>query len=285
MVGKDRHNGEKALIVSTGPSITNKKVMKQIKKMAKKSVVFGLKESIPYLRERGVKVTYSVSMDPGGERQVKRTPIDKNVTYCLASSCHPMLYDHLLESQCKIEVFHSACGHVEPDYEPGILIEYGVGEQTKYSIRRGTEIFDTEEGYPFCSMIPLLRTEVDVYHDLFGCADTMQGGFTVTNRTLALAKYMGFSDITMAGTDFGWRNKGGSHYSDLVKVPSMDDNFMEDHGVVDGTPWFTRPDQLASACDVARRIKKGEVKVIGDSLAVALSKRDDSFLDKVVQLK
>lgn len=283
MVEKDRHLGENALICSTGPSIMDDAVMEQVKRFADDGfVVFGLKESIPYLRDRGVDVAYSVSMDPGGDRQVQRTPIDTSVTYCVASSCHPKLFDHLLSNGCRVEVFHSACGYSEPSCEKGFMVN--LSKDQCAVIQGEYEMLDTE-AVPFCPIVPTLEGEVEVYQRLFNNGDAMQGGFTVTNRTIALTKYFGFERTVCAGTDFGWRDAGGCHYSKLVHVPALDDNPMCDSGVVDGVPWFTRPDQLASAVDVARKVKKGEVEIIGDSLALALSRKDDDFLDKIIRFE
>ena len=284
VVKKDSHAGEKAIICSTGSTIKNKTVMRQVKKLAKTHVVFGLKETIPYLKKNKVKVTYTVAMDPGGERQVKRTPIDTDVIYCLASTCHPSLYDHVKGAGCKIKVFHSACGESEAVYEPGVLHKV---TENDYAVMNGEFVLKTVDGeYEFCPLVSFLKPEVDIYWDLFkGYAATMCGGFTVTNRALALANYMGFKEIVMAGTDFGWRREGDSHYSDLVKVAANDESYMSDSGEVDGVEWFTKPDQLASAADVAKKIKAGEVTVLGDSLAVALSKREDSFLNNIVRIE
>lgn len=284
VVEKNCHAGEKALICSTGPTIQKKAIIRQVKRLAKDHVVFGLKETIPFLKSKGVKVTYTVSMDPGGQRQVTRTPIDKDVIYCLASSCHPALYDHVKAAGCEIRVFHSACGQSAPSYDKGMLVQ---ASNEEYSMVEGTfELKTMEGGYEFCPLIPLMKQEIQIYEELFdGYNAVMCGGFTVTNRTLALAKFMGFDEVVMAGTDFGWRKEGGSHYSGLVKVASNDDNYMTDQGLVDGTPWFTRPDQLASAQDVAFKIKAGEVTVIGDSLALALSKQTDDFLNDIVKIQ
>ena len=60
---------------------------------------------------------------------------------------------------------------------------------------------------------------------------------------------------------------------------------MTDQGRVDGKPWKTRPDLLASAVDVARHIKQSRLKVIGDSLAAALAKHPDEYLDRIVQIQ
>lgn len=286
MVKKDCHKGQRALICSTGPSIMDKKILKKIKKLAKNHVVFGLKETIPYLREHKINVKYTVSMDPGGGRQVARTPIDQDVIYCLASSCNPELYDHVLGGGCEIQVFHSACGESAPSYEPGILVQAHAHDPVHGLVKGVYELKTLEGGLDFCPLVPTIRSEIDLYGDLFnGQADVMCGGFTVTNRALALAKYMGFDRIVMAGTDFGWRDEGGSHYSGLVKVPANDESYMTDQGIVDGTPWFTKPDQLASAADVAKKIKANEVTVIGDSLAAALSKRSSEFLEDIVRLE
>ena len=231
MVEKDSHKGQRALICSTGPSIMDKKILKKVKKLSKNHVVFGLKETIPYLKEHKVNVKYTVSMDPGGGRQVARTPIDPDVTYCLASSCNPQLYDHVLDGGCEIQVFHSACGESAPDYEAGMLVQAHATENV-YGMAKGVfELKTLDDGFEFCPLIPTLITEIELYGRLFdGKADVMCGGFTVTNRALALAKYMGFSRVVMAGTDFGWRDEGGSHYSGLVHVSANDDNYMTDCG-------------------------------------------------------
>ena len=78
VVEKDCHAGEKCLLVGTGPTLKNKDVFRQIKHFAKTHVVIGLKESVPYLKSKGINVTYSVSMDPGGKRQIARTPPDRH---------------------------------------------------------------------------------------------------------------------------------------------------------------------------------------------------------------
>jgi hypothetical protein len=284
VVEKDCCAGENCIIVSTGSTIKNKTVMRQIKTYAKTHTVIALKESIKFLKMKGVKVSYAVSMDPGGERQCKRTPREPDVIYCVASSCNPEFFDYLLEGECQINVFHSACGQGAPTFDKGMLVQVG---EDDFAVVEGEFVLTTmNEGLEVCPIISMVKQEVEIYKELFeGYADVMCGGFTVSNRALALAKYMGFHEIIMAGTDFGWRKEGGSHYSDLVQVATHDDQYMTDQGEVDGTPWFTKPDQLASAADVAKKIKAGEVTVLGDSLAVALSKRDDQFLEEIVKVK
>lgn len=283
LVEKDCHKGGKCLIVGTGPTLKNKTVFKQIKHLAETHVVIALKESIPYLIDKGVKVTYAVSMDPGGKRQIDRTPAVPGVIYCVASSCHSDFYDHLLENECEIKIFHSACGQGEAHYQKGMLINVGGDE---HSVVEGEFVLKTmNEEHEVCPVVGMVKNEIEIYQDLFGDDQAvMMGGFTVTNRALALAMFMGF-DVKMAATDFGWRKMGGSHYCDLVKVDHGDDAYMTDQGQVDGTPWYTKPDQLASAVDVAKKIRAGDLEVIGDTLPGALAKRDEKFLDEIVKIQ
>jgi len=281
---KNRHEGEKCLIVGTGPTIKNKTVMRQIRNLAVTHTVIGLKEAVGYLKSKGVNPTYSVSMDPGGKRQVDRTPPDKSVIYCVASACHPTFFDHLIEAGCEVHVFHSATGQAAPVYDKGMMVDAGCGIT---SFVEGEFICKTlYDEYEFCPLIGTMKQEIQIYGELFdGYCDVMCGGFTVTNRALALVNYFGFSDIVMAATDFGWRREGGSHYADIVKVDAYDNQYFSDGGQTDGKPWYTKVDQLSSAIDVARKIKAGEVTVLGDTLPGALSKKDDGFLEAIMQMK
>ncbi len=276
-----------ALIVAQGPTVQGRGVLGWIRRYANKGyTVFGIKESIAWLEDKGITVHYSVAMDPM-EYQVGRTPVYPHVTYCIASSCHPKLFDHVLAGGAKVMVFHSACGWVEKLFQPGLMFSLG-GDQM--AVVPGQMEMKTTEGNSFSPVCMSVRDEVTVYRGAFPSADVMIGGFTVGNRALGLAKYMGFENVVMAGMDFGWRDDGTGEdgklrYASFVKYAGLKDLFMNDKGRVDGKPWRTRPDLLASAVDVAKHIKKGQVKVLGDSLANAFAKKDDDYLDKVVRIQ
>lgn len=123
-----------------------------------------------------------------------------------------------------------------------------------------------------------------IYKGLFPNGNTMIGGFTVANRALGLCHYLGFKRPLLVGCDFGWR-ENSEYYADIVKASPLRDVFMNDKGRVDGKIWHTRPDLLASAVGIARQIKAKQADVIGDSLAKALSKKDNAFLDEVCGIK
>lgn len=290
MVERGRHEGTKKglLLCSTGPSLMDRKVLKKVNFYLNKRGfdLCALKESIPFLLEKtGCLARYSVGIDPGGDRQVKRTPAVPGVTYCLASSCNPLLYQHLLDGGCDVDVYHSACGYHEPAVIQGIALEFpGTKEQC---IIAGHFDLKMSDGAEFSPVACGTMGELAVYAKYFGQEIAMTGGFTVTNRALALMKFMGYTEFVLAGTDFGWREaqKRDSHYADFVEVKTEQAEYMTDNADVDGKTWCTRPDQIASAVDIAWKIKRGELKVIGDTLPNALAKRDDTYLKELVTIK
>jgi hypothetical protein len=283
MVEKDCHGGEPgAVICGLGPSIQKPGVMRQVRNYVRRGyTVFGIKEAITYLLGKGIAVRYSASMDPGAQ-QVAKTPVHDGVIYCLASSCHPALFDHLLDAGAEVRVYHSACGYVRHEMAPGFVID--LTDQQK-AIVAGQFELSTDDGCEFSPVCVAAKPEMAVYDALFGCADVMCGGFTVGNRALALAQYMGFRDLVMAGCDFGWRVvDGDDYYAGFVTRAPLDETFQVDDGKVDGKPWKTRPDLLGSAADIAHKIIDGQVTVLGDSLAVALAKRGRDYVDQVAQV-
>lgn len=288
LIEKDRHAGAPgALICGMGNSLETKATRRAIRRHARRGwTVFAIKDAITYVRELGLSVTYSVAMDPG-EHQIAKTPVYAEVIYCMASSCHPSLYDHVLAGGAEAQVFHSACGYKEYSYQPGFVLDLtprqppgANGRDRQQAIVLNECELNTEEGYPFSPVVLKETDEVGLYKQEFGRADTMCGGYVVGNRAIALAKYMGFARVVCAGMDFGWR-EGDGYYAPFSQAQFYDDLHMSDRGRTDGKVWWTRPDLLASAVDVARKIKAGEVTVIGDSLAAALAERDDAYLDEV----
>ena len=284
IVQKGMHADDRgALIVALGPSIQKPAVMREVRKFAGLGwTIFALKEAIRWLKDKGLPVHYAANMDPG-VNEAQRTPVYPEVTYCLASSCHPVLFDHVLEAGGRVLVYHSACGYADHEIRAGFALELGDEQQ---AVVLGQYELATTDGLQFSPIVHARTSEVEVYRRWFDHADVVIGGFTVANRALGLAKYMGFEKVVLAGTDFGWRvSSGDSYYAGFVKAAPLNDVWMTDSGRVDGKPWKTRPDLLASAVDIARHIKRGNVKVIGDSLAAALAKHPESYLDRIVTIQ
>lgn len=229
------------VVCGSGPSLLTEESLSFLRETEQKPGWFitACKESIRFLRERNIRVDYSVSMDPGAE-QVKKTHLDPHITYCIASSCNPALFDHVVNAGCKAMVFHSACG---------------------------------------------VMNEVMVYRKMFGKGDTVIGGFTAVNRAIGLMEYMGFpSPIILCGATMGWR-EDQDYYAPGAQGKHHNDVFMCDEGKIDGRKWFTRPDMMASAVQIARMIHTGQVKVIGESLAASLAAKPVEFLNHVARIQ
>lgn len=254
MMARDSHKGENVIVCGSAPSLVKANTLNRIRNHVKKGwKIVACKEAIELLRKRNIPVHYSVSMDPTDTQHLK-TYLDDGITYLIASSCHPTLFDHVINGGRACRVFHSACGWNGNVRNP----------QTNQTVH---------------------ITETDLYKNMFPNADVMCGGFTVVNRALSCAKYMGFEKVVLAGADFGWREKS-SYYAKGAKQKAGNEGIeMTDQGLVDGKPWLTRPDLLASAVSIAKLKKKGQIFGIwGDSLAASLAKRDDQFLESCCQI-
>jgi hypothetical protein len=286
MVEKERHKDSPGVVIaSTGPSIEDHDVLTEIHDLVvnRGYDLIALKESIKFLRDgHNLPVKYSVSMDPGRDRQITRTPVYDDVVYFVASSCSSELFDHISKG-ATVEVFHSACGYSESAIEPGMMFDVSPDQ---FCIVLGEYELKTTDDYTFSPVVTQGTNEVDIYQRLFPTGDTMQGGFTVTNRALALATYLGYPDIVIAGADFGWREDHASdtHYASFVTVGAQQKSYMTDEGRIDGNPWLTRPDQIASAADIAKRAQEGTIRLLGDTMAAALTKRSRDFIDQLVQI-
>lgn len=162
LVRRNSYAGKNAIILATGPSLTKPESIDKIRKYAKfpNNKIFALKEALRVCRELEIRVDFSVSMDPG-ERQATemKTPIYPGVTYLVASSCNPLLFEHLKAQ--KVMIFHSHCGAKDPET-------------------------NENEDDLYAKLWP-------------GYLDVMGGGLTVLNRAIMLSHYMGFNKKILIG--------------------------------------------------------------------------------------
>ncbi len=127
--------------------------------------------------------------------------------------------------------------------------------------------------------------EVALYNRHFKNGTVMGGGYNVLNRALAAFLYMGCRPVCLVGADGGWR-EGETFYADGTwNRPGVD---MCDNGMIDGRPWMTRPDMLASAVALARVAKtfsEEDFVIVGDVLPAKLRGRDEDFLRQCAQFE
>lgn len=237
-----------AVVCGTAPSLVKGSTLREIRRLQGIGYkVIAVKQAIRILPEYDIIPDFSVAMDPG-EKQIKKTPLDPRVTYIVASSCHPRMFDYLLKGGANVVLFHSACGAA------------------------------TEN---LC--------EMEIYERYFpeNCSyeSVASGGFTVVNRAVAAAEWMGAKRIYVAGAPFGWR-EGEDYYAPTVTEPAGNASgpTLDDQGRVDGKRWFSKADLLPSAMSLARKAKAdpGRFHFLGDSLAAALASKSDAFLERVI---
>lgn len=109
-------------------------------------------------------------------------------------------------------------------------------------------------------------------------------GATVVPRVVGLAAWLGFERIDVHGADCALGEGDVAHANGETAVEAFGPHILMG-GDINGRYWRTRPDLLMAAVDLARCVQKnpGHVRLIGDTLAVALCPKPDSYLDEVVR--
>lgn len=110
-----------------------------------------------------------------------------------------------------------------------------------------------------------------------------EGSISVA-RFIGLAMWMGFQRIDIYGADCAFGEGDIAHVNGETAAEAWGaPTLME--GNIDGRTWRTRPDMLMGAVDIARKAKRseGRIRLIGDTLPVALLGHEDSYLDQIMR--
>ena len=110
MIAHNELEGQNVIICGSGPTLTEPDVLDRIREYQSQGYILcALKKAIKVMHEKGFKIDYAVTMDPGAhiacEDRIYKAP---GVTHICASSSDPELFKYL-EGE-KIKIFHSACG-------------------------------------------------------------------------------------------------------------------------------------------------------------------------------
>lgn len=260
-----------AIIVGSGPSLNDPKVIEEVKKYkAEGAVIYACKQAIKYLHDLGISIDYGVTMDPGAHiarpEKIYKAP---GMTHIVASSSDTLLFDYLLadkpfpewfetlseDNQKKILDYKDIPDEVTDikDVPKQYANEY-VQEDDKFVLKKKDDyklwkagqfelkdagvnkadimIFHSATGY---------KNEVLLYEKLFGTTKEDRenvshyccgGGYNVVNRAVSAAIHMGAKRIICAGTDCGWRPDENFYVDNTNNRPGVD---MCDNGLVEGT--------------------------------------------------
>ena len=109
-------------------------------------------------------------------------------------------------------------------------------------------------------------------------------GATVVSRAIGLAQWMGFERVDVYGADCAFGEDDLVH-ANGEGVSEAYGNPVLMQGEISGRMWRTRPDMLLGAVDLVRKTKKseGRIRLMGDTLAVALLGKSEEFLTNVMR--
>lgn len=229
MVQQNSQLGRSVTICGAGPSLAT-----HADHLPATRHVWACNSALPYLKDRGVRVTHGVTIDQGqamlGPEEWGRT---FGVTYLVASCVNPALVTHLLADSRPIRFFHSYIGIPDPEGwsppEPGLSYEMWL-YRTKYKP-------SVQVGY----------------------------GLNCVPRAICLALYMGYADIRVYGADCACKPDappmplyGSTEYAawmDALVMYASGRTVGQAFGheppmaeaVIDGVRWHTRVDMIVSA--------------------------------------
>ena len=282
-ISENMLEGRNAVVCGNGPSLGQPEVLDAIRdRVIAGDLVIACKGAIRFLFEKGINPDYAVTMDPGAhiarpDRKIYKAP---SCTHIVASSSDPLVFKYLRSSMPYQKWLESISKKdqkavLQDDYILWVAGELTFDDTPQEDLHSKVMIFHSATG---------LKDETKLYKDLFTDDACMGGGYNVTNRAISAAIYMGIDKITLAGVDGGWR-EDQTFYADGAAMRKGVD--MNDMGLVDGPPWMTRPDMLASAVAMAKLIKKDPDRftTLGDTLPGKLAEKDDAFLDQCASFK
>lgn len=119
-------------------------------------------------------------------------------------------------------------------------------------------------------------------YDSFPPGVVLGEGFTVVSRAIGLALWMGYERVDVYGADCAFADNDVTHANGDLATEAYTNPLILT-GEINGRTWRTRPDMLMDAVHLVKRVRssQGRVRLMGDTLPVALLGKDDAFLDAV----
>jgi len=126
--------------------------------------------------------------------------------------------------------------------------------------------------------------EMDHYNNGWPPGFMMGSGATVVPRSIGLAAWCGFERVDVHGADCAFGEGDIAHANGETAVEAFGRPVMME-GTIGDRVWRTRPDLLMAAVDLARMTQKNaaHIRLIGDTLAVALCGKPDADLNEVMR--
>jgi uncharacterized Rossmann fold enzyme len=136
----------------------------------------------------------------------------------------------------------------------------------------------------FHNHVGFMAGEFDYYCQTYPPTLMVGEGFTVVSRAIGLALWMGYERIDVYGADCAFSENDTAHANGEVATTAYHNPLIM-AGEINGRTWRTRPDMLMDAVHLVRRVRQanGRIRLMGDTLPVALLGKDDATLDLVAE--
>jgi hypothetical protein len=136
----------------------------------------------------------------------------------------------------------------------------------------------------FHNHVGFMPGEFDYYCQTYPPTLMVGEGFTVVSRAIGLALWMGYERIDVYGADCAFSENDTAHANGEVATTAYHNPLIMS-GEINGRTWRTRPDMLMDAVHLVRRVRQanGRIRLMGDTLPVALLGKDDATLDLVAE--
>lgn len=228
----------------------------------------------------------------------RNSHLGQTVAICGAG---PSLAEHAIEGADQIWACNSALPFL---YERGYTNLTGVAiDQTKGMLREWADpppvpyMLGSSVDPELVQHLLARGCDVTFFHNAVGIEDEFDyycrtwpetivvgQGWSVTSRMIGVAMYMGFKRIDIYGADCAFADGHVTHANGETAEEAYGNPLIL-QGIVNGREWRTRYDMLIDAVDIVRRVRKseGRIRLIGDTLPVALIGEPDDFLDRVAR--
>ena len=286
MVGAttNTHVGQTVAICGAGPSLRQYLLEPQ----PATDEVWACNSALPYLVDRGVRVTHGVGIDQG-EGMLEDWARTFDVTYLIATSVHPKLVKHLRRHNRRLRWFNNFLGLHDPEGWTGPDICMACRH-----VKTGVH-----EGHDYVPM----RYEMWLYQNLFSASCMPAYGLNVVARAIGVALYLGFDKILVYGSDCAaekdgppmpveWDTDAYADWTKQIVVYADGRTAFDVYGpkgilIEAGGPdlgnhrWHTRADMLVTARHLTIIVNTtgGKVQLMGETLpGVLLNWTEDMWL-------
>lgn len=268
VVGEGEGTGKSLVICGAGPSLLEHAG----DYCTTADEVWACNSALPTLIANGHRVTHGLAVDQTPE-MLSEWATAPDVDYLLASTVHVHLVDFLRMKGRRIRFFHNYVG-----------------------IKKAPVQWDDEHGV-------LKRAEYEdwLYALLYPGTVRAGSGLNAVTRAIDVALVMGYETITVLGADCAlrvtrpmpdcelgspehikWLTEDVQMHADGGHALASNATMMTLSGDIDGRTWWSKPDMLISAEFLMRMARRWpKIKLIGDTLPVALSTKDDAFLARL----